>query len=1110
MLIKYSYDGQIQWQQTFAGNAGKDDYGIALTQDDSGNFLVLGAVTTNNATSDFVVLKYDSDGNLLWSSVWDGSNNQLDLPTAITTDDLGYIYVAGGTVDFSGQADWRVFKFSPDGIMLWAYSYNYDNQHDMPVLLSPISGSINIYGFSGQTQTTGELMWDAVKLQLDASTGVQLAEKRQALPYLSSSEVVAMAKDAASNLYIAYSAMEVAGNSDIKLMKLNTAFDSVWTQTIDADAQADQVRALAIDNEGNPLLAGISHYATGGTQITMAKFSPTGTTLFSTAYRPPYLSWGVDVSQIEINSEGDVFLACAADRQDSQDALLLIYDQDGTLRAEKIFDSGNASDDSPTGLSISNAGEIFLTGKSEGSTSGQFALKYQFIKRNQQVVLVDSTPHHVAQEVIVRFLPEYVDSAFVDNRELFYGSLYEALSDEAAAYLENRMDYLRQTTFVKVFPRLTTAHTHSISRLGDTISIPPFWATYVLLLPQNENPDSVVAQFESLTDYVEYAELNYLLQLDTPKRPTHTNDQNALSFPGPANDPLYDLQGSLSGTFNANINVENAWELETGRNYVKVGVIDHPIFWGHEDFGDGTFEGSQIKGGWDYRDNISISSVLFPLNSHGTAVAGIIGALRDNQTGIAGIAGGGFDGTGKSNIGVQLFSLAIAGMEENSEDFIPLSDIAPAIEEGAMYNPSIDPPGYGLHIMNASWGTGMNSQSLRRAIHFTWKNSCTFVASRGNDGIDDYSYPSSYPDNWVLSVGASGTDGERYSGTQGDNFNPWASNFGKDMDFIAPGVTDLVLTTIYHNAPFFTNVPFNAPQPIGNGGHYQAFNGTSASAPHVVGVSALLYGIHNTEHPEYPQPNNLAPEDIEHILQQSAQDVGAIGYDDHNGWGRIDATAALEMVQGPDWQIWHSGTPQSTMEETVLIIPQPPLGYTKVIEVTHTYYNQFSNYLVEDAWPLFGKTNGTSLIGGLQTDWADYQFQISGNQATVTATTYKYEYYPIPGVLLYTFPSGTIQTAYSLHLHSTTTATTENQNSDWLQISPNPGRAEFTLSFNLSQDHANRFRILDLNGRVIQEEKVVALSKASLHVTTVQLKAGIYVFQLITDKNILSKKVIIQ
>ena len=310
-----------------------------------------------------------------------------------------------------------------------------------------------------------------------------------------------------------------------------------------------------------------------------------------------------------------------------------------------------------------------------------------------------------------------------------------------------------------------------------------------------------------------------------------------------------------------------------------------------------TYNGSKIEGGWDFSSNVHISNNSNPLNSHGTGCAGIIGALRNNGTGVAGIAGGDVDGTG--NTGVALISL---GIFNDAGTAVAASVIAGAIVEGSTdFNGSY---GYGCDVLNNSYGGGAYNITQINAVRTCWRNKCVFVASRGNDGVSSAQYPGGYGgDPWVLSVGASGTDGGYKNTTNGDTW--WSSNYGSNVDVVAPGTTQIITTTENPSAPF------GLCPPLSSG--YECFNGTSAAAPHVAGVAALMMSEH---HVNNGAPNNLACEDVESLIERFATDEGAAGYDDYNGHGRVNAGAAVQGVERPYYTVFHSSAPNSTQQTT--------------------------------------------------------------------------------------------------------------------------------------------------------------------------------------------------
>ncbi|MCY7409406.1 MAG: S8 family serine peptidase, partial [Chitinophagales bacterium] len=177
---------------------------------------------------------------------------------------------------------------------------------------------------------------------------------------------------------------------------------------------------------------------------------------------------------------------------------------------------------------------------------------------------------------------------------------------------------------------MTTKDTVSISRMGERIKIPEFWSVLLVKIPYELPERTVCDSLKKLFPAIQLAHLNYAVHAHS-----YPNDSlYAASQPNLHPTPTY---GDTAG-----INMPLAWTLETGKPFIKVGILDSGIDWYHEDFGNGTFEGSKIEGGYNYEKQEPLNPVD-PLPDdfgHGTSCAGIAGALSNNQKGIAGIAGG--------------------------------------------------------------------------------------------------------------------------------------------------------------------------------------------------------------------------------------------------------------------------------------------------------------------------------------------------------------------------------------------------------------------------------------------------------------------------------------
>lgn len=185
--------------------------------------------------------------------------------------------------------------------------------------------------------------------------------------------------------------------------------------------------------------------------------------------------------------------------------------------------------------------------------------------------------------------------------------------------------------------------------------------------------------------------------------------------------------------------------------------------------------------------------------SHGTHVAGIIAANRDNDLGIKGIA---------DNVKIMVVR-AVPDGDERDKDVA--NAIIYAVDNGAQ-------------IINMSFGKSYSpeKEAVDKAVKYAESKGVLLVHAAGNSSKDidkgrnfptkTYTDSNAKATNW-LEIGASAWG-------KGSDFVGEFSNYGKEtVDVFAPGVN------IYSTTPDNT---------------YQSFNGTSMAAPNTAGVAALL------------------------------------------------------------------------------------------------------------------------------------------------------------------------------------------------------------------------------------------------------------------------------
>lgn len=300
----------------------------------------------------------------------------------------------------------------------------------------------------------------------------------------------------------------------------------------------------------------------------------------------------------------------------------------------------------------------------------------------------------------------------------------------------------------------------------------------VLKIRDNKTVEDKIAELNNDPN-VEYAQPNYQYYTKV----INTNDTHRGLLWGL--DNTGQSVNGVSGINDADIDTPEAWTINEGSSSsVIVAVIDSGVAYNHPDLLANMWDGTNCKDengaalsgcnhGYDYED---IDKTPLPnTSSHGTHIAGTISAVKNNSTGIIGVA-------------PQAKIMAIKSSLTTSDN---VKSINFAKQNSAK-------------IINASWAGENFDQVLSDAIS---SFPGLFIAAAGNggeDGIGDnnenvHLYPSDYNLNNIISVTA--TD-------QNDSL-PSFSNYGAtSVDVGAPG------TNIYSTISQETSVLFESFETI--------------------------------------------------------------------------------------------------------------------------------------------------------------------------------------------------------------------------------------------------------------------------------------------------------
>jgi uncharacterized repeat protein (TIGR01451 family) len=270
----------------------------------------------------------------------------------------------------------------------------------------------------------------------------------------------------------------------------------------------------------------------------------------------------------------------------------------------------------------------------------------------------------------------------------------------------------------------------------------------------------------------------------------------------------------------------------------------------------------------------------FDDNGHGTHVAGIAAASINNAKGIAGLA----------QVGIHAVKVL------SSQGRGPLSTVASGMRWCA------DNGGPRV-VLNLSLGSDVGSTALLDGVQYAFGSGALLAASAGNGGpcTDCVEYPAKYPE--VMAVTCT---------TALDTLCDFSSD-GPESDLTAPGED---VRSLYHTSDTA----------------YVYGSGTSMSAPHVAGVAALVWS----------QATTLTNTAVRDHLQNTAQDLGAPGWDQLFGHGLVDARASLDAASRSDLSLTKTDPPGRAPTGR-------PLTYT--LSVTNNGIDDAQNVLVTDTLP---------------------------------------------------------------------------------------------------------------------------------------------------------------
>lgn len=405
---------------------------------------------------------------------------------------------------------------------------------------------------------------------------------------------------------------------------------------------------------------------------------------------------------------------------------------------------------------------------------------------------------------------------------------------------------------------------------------------------------------------VEFAEPNYIQQVCAG-----------------ANDPYFYQQWGFHSELGADI--LNTWNITTGSRDIRVGIIDSGIDLDHPDLVDNLVDGKCFV------DNVTTADDTY---GHGTHVAGIIGAVGDNNLGVSGVCK----------------KVSLVPLRVTIDQYVENDEVVKAIN----YAKNLWGKENQISVLNLSAGPFKNDSALKNAIN---NYPGLFVVSGGNSGIDidslDY-YPASYDIDNMIVVGALAANNRKWID----------SNYGsKKVDIFAPG-KDIKSTVL--------------------DGSYDYKSGTSMAAPFVAGVAALMLSVNpdlsakelkesilnNAEIPDEDGENPLEGLCVTNGRLNAYKAVSSVALD-------MYGTSVMGLQENASREVRHVTIPKTYNNISITALDVRAFNnYTKLESFYYNHSMSIPSTVLDGCTSLITvrQDGGTSFgSGGLDTHWSSWR-----------------------------------------------------------------------------------------------------------------------------------------
>ena len=289
LIIKYDNSGEVQWVKNYGGSEDEEFTKIVQTKD--GGYAVVGttsssdfSIGTTRGLQDAILLKLDSTGNIVWSKIMGGT--QEDTMYSVIEDSNGNIIVTGGsysspiyitdtqTITNSGEMDGFIASFTSSGTYKWHQGINSTLDAQVTGITETSQGYVAVANFRGKLTIGGNSLTassssqDGIVIGYDSSGNYQWHQliagtaNEQLVGVITTTDGNALVYgNYASSITVGSNSLETKGQFDIMLLKYTPEGTYVENSALTFGGTQDDMVSQIVETKDEGLLIGGYYYS---------------------------------------------------------------------------------------------------------------------------------------------------------------------------------------------------------------------------------------------------------------------------------------------------------------------------------------------------------------------------------------------------------------------------------------------------------------------------------------------------------------------------------------------------------------------------------------------------------------------------------------------------------------------------------------------------------------------------------------------------------------------------------------------------------------------------------------------------------------------------------